>query len=65
MISGHSNTTPEMVNKLINEQKFSQMLDSDNESLFIVKIIDSDINVEVRSVPLSPVQIPTIKVKPL
>jgi len=52
LISGHSNTTPAMVNKLINEQKFSDMLDSDNESLFIVKIIDSDINVEVRSVPL-------------
>jgi len=52
LISGHSNTTPAMVNKLINEQKFSNMLDSDNKSLFVVKLIDSNMNVEVRSVYL-------------
>jgi len=52
LISGHSNTTPNMVNRLINEKRYTDMLDSDNKSLFVVKFIDSDINVEVRSVYL-------------
>ena len=50
LISGHSNTTPDMVNRLINEKKYEDMLDSDNKSLYVVKLIDSSINVEVRSI---------------
>jgi len=53
LISGHSNTTPAMVNKLINKQEFDDMSDSDNKSLFVVKIINSDISFEVRSVPIN------------
>ncbi len=50
LISGHSNTTPDMVNRLINEKKYEDMLESDNKSLYVVKFIDSSINVEVRSI---------------
>ena len=39
-----------MVNRLINEKKYEDMLDSDNKSLYVVKLIDSSINVEVRSI---------------
>lgn len=38
LIVGHSNTTPEFVNKLIDEQKFYNIDDSENGTLFIVKI---------------------------
>jgi len=41
LIVGHSNTTPIMVNKLLGYDKYQQMDDSDNSSLFIVRIIDS------------------------
>ncbi len=40
LIVGHSNTTPDFVNKLIGEEKYSAMDDYDNSSLFIVRIID-------------------------
>ena len=42
-----------MVNKLINQPKFQDMLDSDNKSLFVVQIIDTKVSVEVRSVSIS------------
>ncbi len=38
LVVGHSNTTPEMVNKLIGEEKFTAMDDTDNGSLFIVTL---------------------------
>jgi len=41
LIVGHSNTTPDIVNKLIGTDKYQQMDDFDNGSLFIVRIIDS------------------------
>jgi len=41
LIVGHSNTTPEMVNKLLGYEKYEAMDDTDNSSLFIVRIIDS------------------------
>jgi len=40
LVVGHSNTTPIMVNKVIGMEKYDQMDDSDNSSLFIVRIID-------------------------
>ena len=52
LISGHSDTTPSMVNKLIGENKFSNMSDSDNNSLYIVNILNSKVSVEVRSVTI-------------
>ena len=39
LIVGHSNTTPDFVNKLLGEEKYSAMDDYDNSSLFIVRII--------------------------
>ncbi len=52
LISGHSDTTPSMVNKLIGENKFSNMSDSDNNSLYIVNILNSEVSVEVRLVTI-------------
>ena len=40
LVVGHSNTTPDFVNKMIGEKKYEAMDDSDNVSLFIVQIID-------------------------
>lgn len=40
LVVGHSNTTPELVNKIIGEDKYGNMDDHDNGSLFIVQIID-------------------------
>lgn len=45
LIVGHSNTTPEMVNRLIGEDRYSPMDDSDNGSLFIVTIVGSETSV--------------------
>lgn len=38
LIVGHSNTTPDFVNKIIGEEKYSPMDDYDNGSLFIVQL---------------------------
>lgn len=40
LVVGHSNTTPMLVNKVIGLEKYDQMDDTDNSSLFIVRIID-------------------------
>ena len=40
LIVGHSNTTPVFVNSLLGEDKYPQMDDDDNSSLFIVRFID-------------------------
>ena len=40
LVVGHSNTTPDFVNKMIGEDKYESMDDSDNGSLFIVQIIN-------------------------
>ncbi|CAM3424417.1 SixA phosphatase family protein [Aequorivita lipolytica] len=50
LISGHSNTTPQLVNKLIGEEKFKEMDDSDNATLFKVTINGSDKKVETITV---------------
>ena len=38
LIVGHSNTTPQFVNKILKEQKYEDINDNDNTSLFIVSI---------------------------
>ena len=43
LVVGHSNTTPDFVNKLLGEQKFAAMNDDDNSSLFIVRFIDDQV----------------------
>lgn len=40
LVVGHSNTTPDFVNKMIDEKKFKNMDHTDNGSLFMVRIID-------------------------
>jgi len=40
LIVGHSNTTPKLANKLLGEEKYDDMYDDDNASLFIIRIID-------------------------
>ncbi|MCT4698714.1 SixA phosphatase family protein [Tenacibaculum haliotis] len=38
LIVGHSNTTPQFVNKILKEKKYEDINDNDNASLFIVSI---------------------------
>ena len=40
LVVGHSNTTPDFVNKLIGEEKYSQIDDNENGSIFIVQIVN-------------------------
>ncbi len=39
LVVGHSNTTPEFVNKMIGDEKYGALDDYDNGSLFIVQLI--------------------------
>ncbi|MBC2840747.1 histidine phosphatase family protein [Robiginitalea sp. SC105] len=41
LVVGHSNTTPELVNRLLGETRYPAMDDSDNGSLFIVQLVGS------------------------
>lgn len=40
LVVGHSNTTPQMVNMLLNEDKYEALDDSENGTLFIVKLVN-------------------------
>ena len=40
LVVGHSNTTPDLVNRVIGEEKYYPMDDNDNGSLFIVTIVN-------------------------
>ena len=40
LIVGHSNTTPQMVNLLLDDEKYESLDDSQNGALFIVKIVN-------------------------
>tara|TARA_Y100000768_G_scaffold387814_1_gene380434 strand:- start:2506 stop:2988 length:483 start_codon:yes stop_codon:yes gene_type:complete len=44
LIVGHSNTIPDFVNELINEQVYSQIDDLNNSNLYIVNLCDSNIS---------------------
>jgi phosphohistidine phosphatase SixA len=50
LIVGHSNTIPQLVNKLISEEKFKDMDDADNSTLFKVTLNGSDKKVETITV---------------
>ncbi len=41
LVVGHSNTTPQMINELIGEERYAQMDDHDNGSLFIVQVVNN------------------------
>ncbi|MGB5665686.1 MAG: phosphoglycerate mutase family protein [Maribacter sp.] len=40
LVVGHSNTTPDFVNKMIGKEKYQQIDDLENGSLFIVEIVN-------------------------
>lgn len=40
LVVGHSNTTPDFVNKMIGKEKYKQIDDLENGSLFIVEIVN-------------------------
>lgn len=44
LVVGHSNTIPMLVNGLLGFEKYDQLDDTDNSSLFIVRIIDGEPN---------------------
>ena len=50
LIVGHSNTIPQLVNKLIGEEKFNDLEDNDYSTLFKVTINGKDKKVEVLKV---------------
>ncbi|WP_347374406.1 phosphoglycerate mutase family protein [Aequorivita sp. Q41] len=50
LIVGHSNTIPQLVNKLIGEEKFENMDDTDNATLFKVTIDGNSKKVETITV---------------
>jgi broad specificity phosphatase PhoE len=50
LVVGHSNTTPPLANKLLGSQKFPDMEDNVNSSLYVVTITDTIAKVEVRTV---------------
>lgn len=50
LIVGHSNTIPYLVNKLIGQEKYQEMDDSDNSTLFKVTINGNDKKVETITV---------------
>lgn len=43
LVIGHSNSTPEFVNKLLGEEKYEAMDDYDNGSLFIVQMVGDNV----------------------
>ena len=46
LIVGHSNTTPKLVNAIMEKEIFKQMQDNDNSSLFIVRELYGEKTVE-------------------
>jgi len=43
LVVGHSNTTPDFVNKMLGEEKYEAMNDYDNGSLFIVQVTGKNV----------------------
>jgi broad specificity phosphatase PhoE len=50
LVVGHSNTTPAFVNKILGADKYSDMDDNDNSSLFVVTLKNNMPEVEIRTV---------------
>ena len=50
LIVGHSNTTPMLVNKLLAEERFSDIDDSVNGNLFVVTVVGKTVAVELLSI---------------
>ena len=50
LIVGHSNTTPQFVNAIIEEDKYPDIDDNENGLLFVVRLTDNNANVEIVTV---------------
>lgn len=50
LLVGHSNTTPQLVNQLIGEEKYKDMADDDNASLFIVVLKGDEKSVQIEKI---------------
>ena len=50
LVVGHSNTTPQFVNKIIGEERYENMDDSDNGSLYIVTVAGKKTKVQVLTI---------------
>ncbi len=50
LIVGHSNTTPAFVNKIIGEEKYQDMPDNDNSSLYVVTLMGETANVQILTI---------------
>jgi phosphohistidine phosphatase SixA len=50
LIAGHSNTTPMLVNQLLGEEKFQEMDDADNATLFKVTLTGNEKKVETTKI---------------
>ena len=50
LIVGHSNTTPQFVNAIIGEDKYSDIDDNENGLLFVVRLTGDKANVEIVTV---------------
>ncbi len=44
VVAGHSNTIPDLVNKLIGEQKYEQLDDSDYSNIFVVTLFENNVS---------------------
>lgn len=53
LIVGHSNTTPQFVNKIIKKEKYNDIEDRNNSNLFIVTIIKGTTTVELLKIPFN------------
>ena len=50
LVVGHSNTTPQFVNKIIGEEKYPNMDDTDNGSLYVVTVVGTKSKVQVLTI---------------
>tara|TARA_B100000768_G_C11237029_1_gene357713 strand:- start:678 stop:1166 length:489 start_codon:yes stop_codon:yes gene_type:complete len=44
LIVGHSNTIPQFVNAVLNEERYPQIEDDDNSNLYIVTLLENKVN---------------------
>ncbi len=44
VVAGHSNTIPDLVNKLIGEQKYEQLDDGDYSNIFVVTLFEDNVS---------------------
>ncbi|MFD1293993.1 SixA phosphatase family protein [Lutibacter holmesii] len=53
LVVGHSNTTPQFVNAILNEEKYQDIDDKNNANLYIVTVTDSQKSSTLIKVPYS------------